>query len=580
MDATEVQRVTDLSVASLLELESLHLSRPMPKSNVRWFTNLDDPSLGDVVMMIPYAIANEHVGLHAVLLDRPLPDYSSPAAVTVGITARPVRQHLASDLQGIRQSWDDGYAVFVATWDGRDPDGRRATMHALAPIVGPVFATRRPPRLVVPSPADWTLLRDAFAWELPLRARFHDRDVEQFALHTHWWIERAKIPGQQSVIVLWELLHQAWQVPLEPDDRLHLGASLACFDPAVATSADVIAAVHQAELAPAGPRSLPSFDNDGFLDALGAIGRPPDPAAWEDAMQMLWGHVEHRRAHLHRATRIAFADPGFVAAPSVYATGVASRPGLIDLELGAWTDHSRRRSEVLTAYAAYDAAFITNGATAEVTNAARRDANTARNLRLPRHLPPWRFRQVTRLTDGLDLRAILEDRFARADARRRGIAVPGRVTVADRPIADPPRQRNGRWAQVFTFSFTVDAGGRPLGRFRLGRGVAVGDVGVNTAEDVRVHGIVTNVNHAASTITIAYTRNATSSLGPTFIREPRPRLAPGEDVELLPALKYAGLGDGYEPIGPAPRTHAGSAARPAVVSAARTAPRPIPADLQ
>jgi hypothetical protein len=572
--------MTDLSVASLLELESLHLSRPVPKSSVRWLADLDDPLLGDVVMMAPYAIANEHVGLHAVLVDRPLPDYSSPGAVTAGITARPVRRHLVSDLDGIRQSWDDGFAVFIATWDGRDPDGRRATVRALAQIVGPAFAAPRPSRLVVPSPADWTLLRDAFAWELPLRGSFHDRDIEQFALSTHWWIERAKVPGQQSVIVLGELLHQAWQVPLEPDDRLHLGASLACFDPALATPADVMAAVHEAEQAPAGPRSLPAFDNDGFLDALAAIGRPPEASAWEDAIQMLWDHVEHRRAHLHRATRVVFADPGFAAAPSVSMTGVASRPGLLDLELDAWANHTRRRSEVLTAYAAYDVAFAAYGAAAEATDAARREAQTARNLRLPRHLPPWRFRHVTRLTNGLDLRAILEDQFARADARRRGIALPGRVTLAGRPSADPPRSRNGQWTQVFTFSFTVDVGGRPLGRFRPGRGVAVGDVGVNISEDIRVHGIVTEVNHAASTITISYARNATSRRGAAFIREPRSRITPGEQIELLPALKHAGLSDGYEPVGRAPRTHAGSAARPVVLPAAQLTPRPIPADLR
>ena len=151
---------------------------------------------------------------------------------------------------------------------------------------------------------------------------------------------------------------------------------------------------------------------------------------------------------------------------------------------------------------------------------------------------------------------MLEDRSARADARRRGIAVPGHVTVAGPPIADIPQQRNGRWTQVFTFSFTVDAAGRPLGRFRLGRGVSVGDPGVSTVQDIRVHGIVTEVNYAASTITIAYTRNATSSRGPAHIRQPRPHLAPGEEVELLPALKYAGLGDRYEPVGPPPRTHA------------------------
>ena len=202
MGTPEVHRMTELSVASVLELDSLHLSRPLPKSNVRWFADLDEPSLGDVVMIAPYAIANEHVGLHAVLVDRPLRDYSSTAAVAAGITARPVRLHLASDLGGIRRSWDDGNAVFAATWDGRDPDGRRATLRALAQIVGPMCATGLPPRLVVPTPADWNLLRNAFAWELPLRASFHDPDIERFALYAHWWIERAKIPGQQAVIVL------------------------------------------------------------------------------------------------------------------------------------------------------------------------------------------------------------------------------------------------------------------------------------------------------------------------------------------------------------------------------------------
>jgi hypothetical protein len=56
------------------------------------------------------------------------------------------------------------------------------------------------------------------------------------------WIERANAPGQLSVVVLSDHLHSSWAVPLEPDDRLHLGASLACFGPGAGSAATLLPA--------------------------------------------------------------------------------------------------------------------------------------------------------------------------------------------------------------------------------------------------------------------------------------------------------------------------------------------------
>jgi hypothetical protein len=263
--------VSDLSAASLLELESLRTAMPVPLATVRWVADLDDPGLGPVVLLAPYGIANEHVGLHAVLVDRPLSDYTSAEVVSQSVATAGVRVHLSDDTDGIAASWAAGHPVFIVTWDGRDPDARRTTMRCLAELLGPALTGDLPPRLVVPADADWTLVRDAIAWELPLRANHHDPAVETFAVHAHWWVERRKMPGQQAVVVLSEHIKASWQVPLEPDDRLHLGATLACFGPEAGDPDAVLRAVRAlAEVVDATHRLIPARRRDDTGEASDA----------------------------------------------------------------------------------------------------------------------------------------------------------------------------------------------------------------------------------------------------------------------------------------------------------------------
>lgn len=550
--------MTQLTADALVELDSIYAAEPVPKSSVRWVGDVDEPLLGDSVLLAPYAIANEHVGVHAVLVDRPLADYSSLRTIGDELQNDAVRLHRSDDLSGIVRSWQAGHPVFIATWDGRDPDGRRSTLRAMAEIIQPMFADpTRPPRVIVPGPADWNLLRDAFAWELPLRASFHDSVVEQFALAGHWWIERAKIPGQQLVIVLLNHIRSAWQVPLEPDDQLHLGAVLECFGDRAGDRAQLLDAVRRAEGQPAGPRSMPTFDNEQFLDALGAIGRPPARRPWDNAIELLWGHVAHRRGHLHRAMRLVFADPDLPAAPSVSSTGVRTRPGLIDVEREEWAGHQARRGTVLTAYTAYDLAYRAGGEDHPDTKTARTAANSERNLHLPRHLARTRFSSVDQLTNALDLRKTVEDSFARASARQRGIAAPGIVISAPPPVAGQPTMRGTSWEQIFTFEFTLSAPGRQLGRMREGRQVSFGPDGLGDLRQVIDEGTVTATNYAASTITITYVRKATSTRGPDRIRIPGPRVAAGATIELImPSRRHASLNKRHDPVGPPPSTHA------------------------
>lgn len=575
--------MSELSTAALVELESFHHAVPLPKAGVRWVADLDDTLLGPAVVVVPYAIANEHVGLHAVLVDRPLPDYSTPDAVATGLSRRPVALHRSDDVAGIRSSWSRGDAVFVATWDGRDPDGRRSTLRALVPVLGPLLDDpTRPPRLVVPGPADWSLLRDAFAWELPLRRSFHDPEIERFALATHWWIERAKVPGQLSVVVLSDVIHRSWQVPLESDDQLHLGATLACFGPAAGDRRALLVAVADAERRPAGPRSLPSFDNTVFLEALAATGRPPDAAAWQTAVELLWDHVAHRRADVHRAVRIVYADPDLPAAPSIAPTGTKTRPGLVEVERTEWGGHLGRRDEVEADYAAYDEVFRRLGPDDPATDAARRAATSTRNRRLPRHHWPSRFRDATRLGDALELRVVLEDPFARAEARRRGIALPGSVIDAPAPVVGGAVLRSGKWERVYTYTFTLQvAGSRSLGRYRQGKDVSFGPFGFAGVGSVLGEGVVRSVDHSSRTLEVAYTRKATSARGPDAVRQPAPYVVAGNQVEVLPSCKYAHLGDDFMPVGPSPRTHHRPRGGGVVVLAAATVPHhPLPADLR
>jgi hypothetical protein len=578
--------MTDLSASSLVELESLRTALPVPLATVRWVADLDQPGLGPVVLLAPYAIANEHVGLHAVLVDRPLPDYTSAEAVTRSIADAEVRVHLSDDPGGIAASWAAGHPVFVVTWDGRDPDGRRATMRCLAELLGPALTGDLPPRLIVSADADWTLLSDAIGWELPLRASHHDPVVETFAVHAHWWVERRKMPGQQAVVVLSEHIRASWQVPLEPDDRLHLGATLACFGPEAGDPDALLAAVRAAEQQPAGPRSMPHWDNDVFLEALAAIGRPPDRAAWEHAARLLWDHVEHRRAHLHRGMRLVYGDPQLPAAPSVAATGVASRPGLVDLEREAWTGREGfidRRQEVVASYIGYQAAYRDLGADHPAVDMARRDAQSTRQRRMPRHLWRSRFDEMSHLTSALDTRRIIEDGVARADARRRGIALTGRIISAPPPSASPPQLESGKWSSSFTFNATIAVDGqRPLGRFREGSETSFGTVGVTDVDDLRgCDATVTAVDHPNRTITVAYRKTATSARGPDRIKVPPSPFALGSGIELLPSCRFATLHDQSFFAGARPATHVRPPGGGRIVLApAGIAPRAVPDDLR
>lgn len=574
--------MNQLSVNALIELESIHVAEPVPKASVRWIADIDEPLLGEAVLLAPYAIANEHVGIHAVLVDRPLSDYGSVQGIEDQLRNNPVHLHRSDDLSGIARSWRAGHPVFIATWDGRDPDGRRSTLRAMAELMQPMFAdAARPPRVIVPGPADWNLLRDAIAWELPLRASFHDPVVERFALAGHWWIERAKMPGEQSVVVLLDQIRSAWQLPLEPADQLHLGAALECFGDHAGDRTALLDAVRMAERRPAGPRSMPAFDNEEFLDALAEIGRPPAQGPWDAAVELLWNHVEHRRTHIHRAMRLVFGDSDLPPAPSVRPTGVATRPGLIDVELQAWTDHQSRRNTVLTAYDAYDLAYRTSGESHPDTKSAREAANSIRTLRLPRHLARTRYSSVENLTNALELCKTVEDSFQRASDRQRGIAVPGVVISAPPPTAGPPEIVRTSWQQTFTFEFTLSAPGRQLGRMREGKQVSFGPAGLGDLSQVLGDGTVTITDYVNSTVTITYTKKATSSVGPDRIRTPRPLVTSGAEVELIPCRRYARLNERYEPVGPTPSTHASRQGADSLTLPASNAPvLPVPDDLR
>ena len=124
------------------------------------------------------------------------------------------------------------------------------------------------PQLVVTSPAalrHLTNIADDF--------RFLERNpaVARLARLLTYFTERAPVVGQQAVLVMTEALTTHWVTPMQPSQEFHLGAVLACIDPAPGT--DLEAKVREAEQLPMGASTDPEFDNQILAPLLGRYHR-------------------------------------------------------------------------------------------------------------------------------------------------------------------------------------------------------------------------------------------------------------------------------------------------------------------
>lgn len=569
------------AIAAYLELEAYRRGRAVAASSTRWHADLDDERLGAPVIFCGYAIANEHVGLHAFLLDRP------------GSSA-PVEVVRADDLDLARAAWAGGSPVFVVAFDGRSPAGRSMSLNALSLLLGDELEGDVPPRLFLPSRADWALLREVLCWELDRLPRLNvgaaedgSRREERGAISSlllgaHYFVERAGSPGTQALTVLADALGEAFVVPSPVGSHPHLGAALSWLveedrDPEMAYE-EALAA----EQLPAGPRSRPEFDNAVLLPALEELNRlrragEPFEEQWQAAAEALFVHVGGRRELAQRAIAAIWSSPAHRRA--------ASTEDLVELEVGAWGDHRTRVARVREALTAFtdlaDAEDCEGSARATAETAAARDAvRSRRRSLLPTRAWRSRFGEWEARSQALELRRLVEDVVARAEARVRGATLAGEVdavaVVSDPAVAlgDTVNARGEtmtRWSTTFraTLVLRVDDD-VPLGRFRRGAEVLLGpDRACPPCDVPGLTWVFVEANHAHRLVTLQSERRATKSApaaagAPHLSRfkvpaafEMLPRR--GARAEVLPISGVARLALDVppRPSGPAPATHLG-----------------------
>lgn len=419
-----------------LRLEAHRLGHAVPRASHRRVTVRDDARVLSL-----YAIADEHRALQGFLLD--------------GVGGRRDANVLPRDAHG-------ALPVFHTAGDSRRRDDSYELLEVLADYLLPWFDGFRDdgfPQLVLPGEADWALLREISADARRPRRSYRRPRAERLAQLLGYHVQQAEVAGQQCVVLLTRALADLYVTGMPAADEAHLGAFLAWFE----ASTPTLDRLEEVEQLPAGIRTRPEWDNRHYLPVLEklnaarkavALARADAlPAARVDALAaevrdadalaraLLWDHVAHQHGMARRALRL-LADPALAPPPLPSLGEHPTRKGpagLVALEVDAWRSFLQRFDPMDRACAAWHAAG--DGEEADAAHQTAAEAVRAISRRAPR----WMFTERQERAEALDWRVVVEDRYARAEARLRGVTVHGRVVHVAADRVPNPGAGSRRW---------------------------------------------------------------------------------------------------------------------------------------